>query len=143
MRLIPPLVQDNATPSLILEHHAQVIATFDFQDRSWNVGRDRQGWHPQPTQTPINTLQITYLAIAPGTSVLSARSVLHLARLHAMEHAREWVICTLKGPQWPQNAALARWRDDQNPLLWTFWLEGFVDVSNTHEIQMIWRNPAF
>lgn len=142
MNALSPQVH-HTTPTRVLEHNAQLIATFDLRDQCWNVQRDRNGWWPSPTTGPPNTTEISYLAIATGTPVANARSVIHAARLRAMELGFEWVICTLEGPQWAQIAARDRWRDDQNPLLWLFWIEGFVDIANPNNINMIWRNPAF
>ncbi len=133
-------------PSLVLEVDSEVVGVVGYEAAQIDVTRDHDGYHPStctiPTDDP-NGIWLTQLRIPNGIRVGQVRSLVRIPRLVAMEEGLEWVGCSFFGQGWPERASCARWRTDQEPLLWLFWRESFVDVSKNGVLTMLWRNPAF
>ncbi len=138
----------NPTPPqrLLLEVADEVVGLVGYEWARFDVTRDQRGYHASgrvaPTHDP-NGIWVQEMRIPKGIPVGIARSLLRIPRLVAMEAGLEWVCCRLEGQDWAKRAASARWRTDQEPFLWLFWRESFVDVAENDGLTMFWRNPAF
>jgi hypothetical protein len=144
----PNHVGSTTTPTnrVLLEVAGEVVGLVGYESVKIEVTRDRHGYHSSgfaaQTQDP-NGIWLQEVRIPKGIPVGSARSLMRIPRLVAMEEGLEWVGCRLEGKHWTERAANARWRTDHEPLLWLFWRESFVDVAENDGLTMFWRNPAF
>lgn len=140
---VPDPQLGTGAPEWVVDHDGQAAAFYRIATTRMAVTRSRHMWVPVREIGSHNAVEIELVAVARGVCVDVARTVVHHARSHAMMHAKEWVCAHLPGSEWVKRASVARWRDDQEPLLWCLWLEGFSDVEHGDGVWFLWRNPAF
>lgn len=134
------------THRVLLEVDGEVAGLVGYEFAKIDVTRDQHGYRTSGFAAPSpdpNGIWLKEMRIPRGISVATARSLLRVPRLVAMEEGLEWVVCRFEGVHWAARAAHARWRTDHEPILWLFWRESFVDVAENDGLTMFWRNPAF